>query len=60
MVGAFSIGAISGGAMNPAVAIGASAMGLVAGTSIWIHIVADLLGGAVAALVFKFVNPNDK
>jgi len=58
--GAFAIGPISGGAMNPAVAIGASAMGLIAGSSIWIHIVADMAGGAVAALAFKFINPEDK
>jgi aquaporin Z len=60
MVGAFSIGPVSGGAMNPAVAIGASTMGLIAPTSIWIHLVGDMAGGAVAALAFKFVNPEDK
>ena len=41
-------------------AIGIGIMGLVAMASIWIHIVANLLGGAVAALVFKFINPADK
>jgi aquaporin Z len=60
MAGAFSMGGVSGGAFNPAVAIGASTMGLIAPTSIWIHIVADLAGGAVAALAFKFINPEDK
>jgi aquaporin Z len=59
MAGAFAVGPISGGAFNPAVAIGASTMGLVSGSSIWIHIVADLAGAAVAALTFKFINPND-
>ena len=49
---------ISGGAFNPAVAIGIGIMGLVAIASIWIHIVANLPGGAVAALVFKFLNPR--
>ena len=60
MTGAFAVGGISGGAFNPAVAIGIGVMGLVAIASIWIHIVANLLGGAVAALVFKFINPADK
>ena len=60
MTGAFAVGGISGGAFNPAVAIGIGIMGLVAMASIWIHIVANLLGGAVAALVFKFINPADK
>jgi len=60
MAGAFSVGGVSGGAFNPAVAIGLSTMGLVPPTSIWIHIVADLAGGAVAALAFQFINPEDK
>jgi len=60
MTGAFAVGGISGGAFNPAVAIGIGVMGLVAMASIWIHIVANLLGGAVAALVFKSINPADK
>ena len=60
MVGAFSVGAISGGAFNPAVAVGAAVMKLVNFTDIWIHIVADLAGGLVAGLTFKFLNPDDK
>jgi aquaporin Z len=60
MVGAFAVGGVSGGAFNPAVAIGLSTMGLVAPSSIWIHIVADLAGGAVAALAFQFINPDDR
>jgi len=59
MTGAFAVGNISGGAFNPAVAIGISIMGLSAWSSIWIFLVADFVGGAVAALTFKFVNPGD-
>jgi aquaporin Z len=59
MAGAFAVGGVSGGAFNPAVAIGLSTMGLVAPSSIWIHILADLAGGAVAALAFKWINPDD-
>lgn len=60
LTGAFAVGSISGGAFNPAVAIGASVMGLIHMPSIWIHIVADLTGGLVAGLAFLFLNPNDK
>jgi aquaporin Z len=59
MVGAFSVGNISGGAFNPGVAIGVTLMGLSAWSNIWIFLVAELLGGAAAALTFKTVNPGD-
>ena len=59
MVGAFSVGAISGGAFNPAVAVGVAVMQLVKFSNIWIHIVADLVGGLVAGVTFKFLNPED-
>jgi aquaporin Z len=60
MAGAFAVGGISGGAFNPAVAVGAASMKLLSFSQIWMHIVADLAGGAVAGLTFKFLNPDDK
>jgi aquaporin Z len=60
MTGAFAVGGISGGAFNPAVAVGAALMKLIPFSSIWIHLVADFAGGAAAGLVFKFLNPEDK
>ena len=60
MVGAFSVGSISGGAFNPAVAVGIGVMKLVNISQIWVHIVADLAGGLVAALTFKMLNPEDR
>jgi aquaporin Z len=60
MTGAFAVGSVSGGAFNPAVAVGLVVMGLVSTPSIWIHIVADFLGGAAAAMVFRMNNPEDK
>lgn len=60
MAGAFSVGAISGGAFNPAVAIGAVVMKLIKFSDVWIHVVACLAGGLVAGLGFKFLNPDDK
>jgi aquaporin Z len=60
MVGAFAVGAISGGAFNPAVALGLALMKLVNFADIWIHILAELAGALVAGLTFKFLNPADK
>ena len=60
MVGAFAVGSISGGAFNPAVAVGIGLMKLVSLSQIWIHIVADLVGALIAALAFKVLNPDDK
>src|SRR5271170_6346924 len=59
MVGAFSVGNMSGGAFNPAIALGVSVMGLSTWSNIWIYLVADFLGGAAAAGAFKAVNPAD-
>jgi aquaporin Z len=60
LVGAFAVGGISGGAFNPAVAAGVAIMNIVEPVKIWIHIVADLAGGLVAGLTFKFLNPGDE
>ena len=57
LVGAFAGGAISGGVYNPAVAVGAIVMGLMPAGNIWIFLVANFAGGALAGLVFKMVNP---
>jgi aquaporin Z len=60
LVGAFSVGNISGGAFNPAVAAGISVMGLSSWPNIWIYLVADFAGAAVAAGAFKAVNPSER
>ncbi len=60
MVGASTVGSISGGAFNPAVAVGITAMGLSAPMNLWVYLAANFAGGAVAALVFRAVNPDDK
>jgi aquaporin Z len=57
LVGAFAAGAISGGAFNPAVAVGISLMGLSSWVNIWIFLVSELLGGALAAYAFKAIHP---
>jgi aquaporin Z len=60
MVGAFSVSHISRGAFNPAVAVGVIVMGLCPVSNLWIYLVANLAGGAVAAAAFKFINPEDR
>jgi aquaporin Z len=60
MTGAFAVGGISGGAFNPAVAVGASVMKLFSFSNIWIYLLANFAGGAVAGFTFKFINPTDR
>src|SRR6516162_4139936 len=57
MTGAFAVGDISGGAFNPAVALGISILGISDWSNIWIYLVANFAGGAVAAVVFQLINP---
>ncbi|MDD5236482.1 MAG: aquaporin [Candidatus Omnitrophica bacterium] len=59
MAAAYAIGNISGCAINPAVAIGLTVMGLSSLSNLWIFIVANLAGGALAAAVFKITNPQE-
>src|SRR5271170_6583468 len=53
MVGAFAVGPISGGAFNPAVAIGCYCLGLLPGGHCVEYIAAELSAGVIAAFVFK-------
>ncbi len=60
MVGAYTVGSISKGAFNPAVAVGLITMGLVQTHDILIFLLANFGGAALAALAFKTLNPTDK
>jgi aquaporin Z len=60
MTGAYAVGNISGGAFNPAVAVGVSVMGLSTWANIWIFWLAELVAGAAAALVFDLVDPASR
>jgi aquaporin Z len=53
MAGAFAVGGIASAAFNPAVAFGISTMGMASWSRIWIYLVANLAGGAVAAFAFN-------
>jgi aquaporin Z len=56
LTGAVAVGGISGGAFNPAVGLGVFTMGLEKIQQLGVYVVADLAGGAVAALAFKSLN----
>jgi aquaporin Z len=60
VAGVYSVGGISGGAFNPAVALGAMVTGLLEWRNIWIYAIADILGAAAAAYTFLFVLPAEK
>jgi aquaporin Z len=60
LAGAYAVGGVSGGAFNPAVAVGITMMGLASMVNLWIYFVANLAGGAAAALIFKAMHPLDR
>jgi aquaporin Z len=60
VAGAFAVGGISGGAFNPAIALGAMVSGLFKWSNIWIYLLADFAGGVVGAYAFLYVLPAEK
>ncbi|MFD6157386.1 MIP/aquaporin family protein [Nocardia sp. NPDC060256] len=60
VAGAFAVGAISGGAFNPAVTVGAAVLGMFAWPTLWVYLAAQLIAGAGAGAVFRALNPDDK
>ncbi|MGH7992153.1 MAG: MIP/aquaporin family protein [Limisphaerales bacterium] len=57
---AFALGGVSGGAFNPAVALGITVMHLARTANLWLYLAANFAGGALAAAAFRFINPEDK
>jgi len=58
-VGATTVGPISGGGFNPAVALGLSISGQFDWANLWLYIVAPIVGAVVAALLFRLLNTED-
>ena len=56
---AYAVGGVSGGAFNPAVAVGVTMSGMAQLADIWIFLVANFAAAALAAVIFKFVNGDD-
>jgi len=59
MVGAFSVGNISGGAFNPAIALAISLLNITDIANLWVYWIPELLAGAAAAFTFRWVNSDD-
>jgi hypothetical protein len=57
---ALAMSAVAVGAFNPAVAIGVSLLKLSSWSNIWIFLVGCFGGGALAAVVFRINNADDK
>jgi aquaporin Z len=60
MAAAYAVGAISGGAFNPAVGLGPAVVHAAGGNPIghaWLYLVGPLLGGALAAMVYRLQRP---
>jgi aquaporin Z len=55
VVGAISVGWISGAAFNPAIALGATVLGAFKWANIWIYLLADFVGGAAGAGAFLYI-----
>ena len=60
LVGILLVGPISGAAFNPAVALGVTFAKLSAWGNLWAYFVAQVVGGVLAGLAFKALNPEDK
>ncbi|MFT4260234.1 MIP/aquaporin family protein [Microbacterium sp.] len=58
-VGAVTVGPISGGGFNPAVALGLSVSGNFDWADLWLYIIAPVLGAVVAAVLFRVLNSDD-
>ncbi len=59
LVGAYAVGAISGGAFNPAVALGITLLNLSHWSNLWIFIVANFLGATAAAFVVNAAHEKE-
>lgn len=59
MAAAFSVGAVSSAALNPAVVLALGLMNLVAWTDLWVLLAGSILGAVVAAGVFRYVTGNE-
>lgn len=60
LVGILLLGPISGAAFNPAVALGVTFANLSAWGNLWAYVVAQVVGGVLAGVTFRALNPEDK
>ncbi|MBI2443460.1 MAG: aquaporin [Candidatus Levybacteria bacterium] len=64
MVGAYSVGSISGGAFNPAVGVSPAIVSMISNTpnlsNVLLYILGPFIGGVLASLVFTSVTKSEK
>lgn len=58
--GAVAVGSVSGAVFNPAVLIGGATIGLFAGPTLWVYLVAQIVAGVAAGVAFRTLNPGDR
>lgn len=58
VAGVYAVGAVSGAAFNPAVALGATLMGLFSAANIWVYLIGNFAAAIAAAVFFKLVDPD--
>jgi aquaporin Z len=56
LVGAITVGGISGGAFNPAVGLGVFTMGLESARQFGVYLISEFAGAAVAAFAYRQIN----
>jgi aquaporin Z len=59
LVGAITVGGISGGAFNPAVGLGVFVMGLESVQQFGVYLISEFAGAAAAALAYRSINGTD-
>lgn len=52
---AYAVGSVSGGAFNPAVALGLGVFGKLDWSQLWVYLAGSFGGGIIAAIVYKFL-----
>ncbi len=57
--GAFAVGSVSGGAFNPAVAVGLGTLRIAPWNTLWIYLAGEAVGAVIAAALFRVTNPDD-
>lgn len=57
---ATTVGSYSGGGFNPAVAVALSIQKSFCWEQIWIYFVGPIVGGVLAAILFNYINEDDK
>jgi aquaporin Z len=64
LVGAYSVGSISGGAFNPAVGVGPALVAMIAGpisvSNLLLYLLGPFIGAVLASLVFTSVTKSEK